>query len=96
MASHCVGSGMCCKIAPCPYGTWNEEKHQCEHLEIKEVVDGTEIHQCGIYEEILKQPGSDISPAFGAGCCSSMFNTNRQKIIQLVIGGRISLPHDDT
>ncbi len=76
-ARECVRSGYCCKQAPCPFGTWNEEKHQCTHLVKGE--DGR--YECGIIEEIVTKPGWQFSPAFGAGCCSPM-NTDRQKILR--------------
>lgn len=41
-----------------------------------------EIFQCGNFEEIKKQPGNEMMPAFGAGCCMGLFNNNRNKIIK--------------
>ena len=72
----CVRSGYCCKQVPCYYGTWDDDKNQCEHL----VGDKPGEYECGIYEHIIKRPGSNVSPAFGAGCCSSM-NSDRLNII---------------
>lgn len=64
MTSQCVHSGYCCRQAPCPFGKWNEHKHQCEFL--------TDDNMCAKYDEIKDLPGADISPAFGAGCCSPL------------------------
>lgn len=36
----CVGSGLCCKTAPCPFGTWDQERRQCAYLEAACEVDG--------------------------------------------------------
>ena len=75
----CLRSGFCCKQSPCYYGTWDEEKHQCEHL----VGDKPGEYACGIYEYIIKQPGCEVSPAFGAGCCSPMFNKDRDGLLEV-------------
>ncbi len=80
----CVRSGYCCRQAPCPFGKWDEEKHQCVHLE----GDVIGLYSCGIYEEILGQPGADLCPAFGAGCCSPL-NTDR-RVFQLETHGQIT------
>lgn len=75
----CVSSGFCCRKAPCGFGEWDEEKQQCKYLEDQD--DGTAL--CGRYEEILEMPVDQWyhSPAFGAGCCSPLFNEARQKIL---------------
>ena len=77
----CVGSWFCCHQAPCPFGSWDEEKHRCVHL--VEITANDEIYPrfgCGIYEQIIKLPGAEVAPAFGAGCCSSLFNPDREAI----------------
>ena len=63
-AKLCINSGWCCKQGPCAFGTWDAERHQCQHL--------TADHKCGIYEEIISRPENEWywNPAFGAGCCS--------------------------
>jgi hypothetical protein len=81
----CVGSGLCCKTGPCAFGEWDAELHQCKFLEVKDTINGVEIYQCGIYDEICGQPGAEYNPAFGTGCCMGMFNENREKIISLGI-----------
>jgi hypothetical protein len=85
--SPCVGSGLCCKTAPCPYGQWDELRKQCSSLEIAHQGDGFEIYRCGQYEHIRQQPGSEWVPAFGAGCCMTLFNANRQRIIRVLREG---------
>ena len=91
--SSCVGSGHCCKQAPCPFGEWDAEKQQCQFLEVAQEVDGVEIHRCGKYDEIIRQKSADLSPAFGAGCCQLLFNTTRSNVLRLAAAGRISLPY---
>lgn len=78
--SSCVRSGFCCKKAPCPYGEWDSKAHQCVFL----VPDPNSEHGqylCGKFDEIQKDPDSWIAPAFGAGCCMSLFNEDRNKIL---------------
>lgn len=70
----CLRCGYCCKVAPCQYGRWDPYRHQCVFL--TQMVNGD--YSCDRYEEILGSPGSEISPAFGAGCCST-FNSDRMK-----------------
>ncbi len=72
----CLRSGFCCKQAPCPFGEMDPAKKQCKHL--KGEMPGEYI--CGIYYEIIKDPSSSISPAFGTGCGSTMFNEDRDKL----------------
>jgi hypothetical protein len=40
-------------------------------------------HTCGIAAEIMTKPGWELSPAFGAGCSSTLFNADRDRIINL-------------
>ncbi len=89
--SQCVRSGLCCKSAPCPYGEWDIEKHQCKFLEIEKTGKNYEFYKCGKYEEIIKHRDSWISPAFGAGCCMSLFNTARNKNITAINDGTANL-----
>ena len=70
----CVQCGFCCTRGCCPYGGWDEEKEQCQFL--------TKEDLCEKYEEIQKDPSSEISPAFGAGCSSPLFNTRRDEKIR--------------
>ena len=89
----CVGSGMCCKKVPCGFGEWNAAKTQCRYLEetysTVDPTDGqpTSIYRCARYEYIVQQPGAEWMPAFGTGCCMSLFNDNRQRVIRLVVQG---------
>jgi len=77
MDKACLRSGFCCKQAPCPYGEWNKEKTQCKHL----IGDKPGEYACGMYEHIIKQPGSEVCPAFGAGCSSTLFNEDRDSLL---------------
>jgi predicted molibdopterin-dependent oxidoreductase YjgC len=70
----CVKCGYCCTVGPCFYGVWNPKKGQCEYL--------TDDNLCSKYKEIQGHSGSKVSPAFGAGCSSSMFNERRDAKIR--------------
>ena len=74
-AEPCVNSGFCCRTASCPFGEWDAENHQCRFL--------TEENFCGKFEEIIQLPRDrwESSPAFGAGCSSTLFNESRQRIL---------------
>lgn len=85
--SPCVGSGLCCKTGPCGYGEWSYEKKQCTYLEDGLKDNGVTVYRCGRYDYIKQQPGNEIMPAFGAGCCMSLFNTDRQSIIKEIKNG---------
>lgn len=78
----CVGSGLCCKTGSCPYGQWDAIKHSCKFLETSLSGNNFEIYRCGRYEYIKQQKGNELVPAFGAGCCMSLFNDNRKNIIK--------------
>lgn len=83
MSKPCVGSGFCCHVAPCPFGKWDEEKHRCLYLiDITSSEEKEKRYGCGIYGDIIGKPGSELAPAFGAGCCSPLFNSNRAAIIR--------------
>ena len=78
----CVGSGHCCKVAPCVYGAPGPDG-ACVFLEPWfEATIETLRYRCGRYEEIRLRPGSFFSPAFGQGCCSPMFNVARNAIVR--------------
>ena len=65
--SACVRSGWCCKQGVCPYGVWDASLQQCQFLIIE-----NKQYACAKYEEIIKDPLSEFSPAFGAGCSSNL------------------------
>jgi len=75
----CVQCGYCCTVRACPYGEWDVEKKQCRFL--------TKEKLCSKYEEIIKDPNSWSSPAFGAGCSSPLFNTVREEKIRNEVRG---------
>lgn len=80
--SECVGSGMCCKKVPCGYGERDPETGWCLHLvPWSEDTVSEPRYRCGRYEFIRTQPGSEFMPAFGAGCCMSLFNEARENIL---------------
>lgn len=83
----CVGSGLCCKTGSCGYGVWSESKKQCGYLEEGLKDNGVTIYRCGRYEYIKQQPGNEMMPAFGAGCCMTLFNTDRVAIVRKIKEG---------
>lgn len=74
----CVRSGFCCKKTPCGFGGWNNARTQCAYLG----VDDKGLHLCEKFDEISLDPTSSVSPAFGAGCCMPLGNTDRERIIK--------------
>lgn len=82
-ARPCVGSGFCCKQAPCPYGERDPVSGWCVHLVPWEGDTlGVPRYRCGRYEYIRARPFADVVPAFGAGCCSPLFNDARDRIVR--------------
>lgn len=81
-SSPCVGSGLCCKTGPCGFGEWDSIAKKCKYLEDGLKENEVTIYRCGRYEFIKQQPGNEIMPAFGAGCCMGLFNENRMAIIK--------------
>ncbi len=81
--SKCVNSGYCCMVAPCPFGEPTSDSDlRCKFLVPMSLSKaGTSRYLCGKYEEIIDMPGSEIAPAFGAGCCSPIGNELRNKIL---------------
>ena len=71
----CLRCGYCCKKAPCGFGVPEVNGTGCAFLVGKRPGDYT----CGKAEAISNAPGSEASPAFGAGCCSSG-NSLRQEL----------------
>lgn len=88
-AEPCVGSGFCCKKGPCAYGeSIGPDNPRCKHLQEVPQDDGLHPrYTCGIYDEIVKQPFWEHNPAFGAGCCSSLFNPDRAAILRDIRSG---------
>lgn len=75
----CMKSGFCCTTSPCGYGAWNEVTHQCKHLQLPNSIGQRD---CGRDEWIKANvPGWEFYPAFGGGCCMSMFNQAREQVI---------------
>lgn len=77
---------MCCKTSACAFGEWDAERHQCKFLEVAETHPKCVIYTCGKKAEIEALPesyGAHINPAFGQGCCMTLFNSNRRAIHNL-------------
>mgnify|MGYP000511781127 CR=1 FL=1 len=82
-AASCVGSGFCCNKVPCGFGeSISATNKACVHLTPVETNGKHQRFTCGIYEYIITQPGWEFSPAFGAGCCSTLFNPERNAILR--------------
>ena len=85
MTTACVGSGFCCKTAPCYLGMRYATKkytindHECEYL--TKVGD---IYRCGLYLKADDEMKVKISNAlaFGGGCSSTLFNPERERLIR--------------
>lgn len=76
-----MGSGFCCKTAPCGFGE-ADAGGGCLYLVVWQQSETTaERYRCGKYAEIVGRPGAELSPAFGAGCCSPLFNGRRDAIL---------------
>lgn len=75
----CVACGYCCRVAPCGAGK-PDDQGACASL----VSIGNHQFVCGLAEQIRKTPGSHLSPAFGAGCSSSLCNTDRERVVGLL------------
>lgn len=80
--SRCYQCGYCCQVEPCAFGTWNKEKHQCSFLRVEEqLAPGIAQYSCLLYRELVKNPAAKLNPAFHAGCCSALCNTQREHVI---------------
>ena len=69
----CIRSGYCCQQGPCAFGkSISNNNKACKYLEGNEPGN----FACGIYDEIqaldVTIHQTDFSPAFGAGCCSTL------------------------
>jgi hypothetical protein len=80
IARPCVRSGFCCKQAPCRFGTAGPDGKRCVHLE-RDLGSALGRYRCGIYDQIVGQPFAELSPAFGGGCSSPLFNDERDRIL---------------
>lgn len=87
-ARRCVLCGFCCKQASCGAAPYDKALGRCEVL----LDNGDGTYSCGKYEEILAMPRHmwEMSPAFGAGCCSSI-NEDRKRIVRRIINGQSHL-----
>jgi hypothetical protein len=78
----CVRCGFCCKSFPCGFGE-DDESGGCVHLKEIDLLGGkVPIYACGLYDYIRTQPGWKMSPAFGQGCSSPLFNDMRERVIK--------------
>ena len=79
----CVGCGYCCRKVVCPVGHVSEPGGECDHL-LWSVADRR------YYCELVRYPmsiaeGAAIARsvlAIGAGCCSPLFNTDRDAMLR--------------
>jgi hypothetical protein len=75
--NRCVRSGYCCKQSACQWGTWDEEAHQCIHLQ----GDRPGEYACGRYDEIKQAEEGWKFPMFGGGCVSTLANPDRHEVL---------------
>ena len=74
----CLRSGFCCRRGPCGFGApVSSTNPQCQFL----IEHDDKTTSCGKHDEIIKDPSSVFSPAFGSGCCMPMFNEARTEIL---------------
>jgi hypothetical protein len=83
----CVGSGFCCKKAPCGLAVMRgfEAKHWMEGGKgCPALVEKDGRYWCGLYLQAAGAAKTHIKNelAIGAGCCSSLFNTDRERILR--------------
>lgn len=76
---------MCCKKSTCAFGEWDPGLGQCKHLVEGFIGQEVTVYRCGLHAEIEKTPGSEWNPAFGAGCCMSLFNSHRSRIVEVLL-----------
>jgi hypothetical protein len=76
-ARACLRSGWCCKKAPCAFGAWDEGHSRCVFLGGERPGE----HYCRKHDEIISDPSSVFSPAFGSGCCAAL-NSDRQGLVR--------------
>jgi len=85
--SPCVHCGECCRVSACGFGEWDTDAHQCKFLiPFLEHPEYT-LYHCAIFEQIILDPSSYWSPAFGAGCCRDLFNEARERVIKVIKEG---------
>ena len=72
----CVRCGYCCRKSACPYGEWSGSR--CRYL----VGELPGEYLCSIHDEIARDRRSSMSPAFGSGCSSPLFNADRKEAIR--------------
>ena len=75
--TRCVRSGYCCKQSACGWGTWDEEAHQCIHLEGERPGE----YACGRYDEIVALEADFPFKMFGGGCVSQLGNEARDSVL---------------
>ena len=83
--SQCVHCGYCCMKHPCPYGEVDTNTGWCRHLVLDEASKHNQ-YLCKQYEVIKKMKDAWFCPAFGAGCSSTLFNEQRNKIVAGIKG----------
>lgn len=81
----CLRSGFCCTKSPCGYGAVTSNTNPaCKYL----VPHPDKRTSCGKYDEIIKDPNSKFSPAFGFGCCMPLGNGLRNDIRDRLFEGK--------
>lgn len=77
-AKPCLGCGYCCSKAPCVLG---------EGIPCKELVHKDGRYWCGLVLNASEEERElfEIDLGIGEGCCSSLFNTEREKMLMKVL-----------
>jgi len=72
----CVGCGYCCQTATCAFGELaGSDSKECKYL--RRNGDRYFCHLVECFPDVYKEP-----LAIGAGCCSSLFNKQRDAMIR--------------
>lgn len=81
----CVRCGECCKASACGFGFYSRELSQCHYLLQESAVGDMPTYVCSLADHIMEDPTSEISPAFGAGCCRTIGNEARDRIVAVTL-----------
>lgn len=93
--SRCIGCGYCCLQRPCEFGeSISDKKPACRYVKVIKKGNGFAIFGCRKYQEIQKTGRGEISPAFGAGCSSTLFNERRDRVLTGIMRGDFDHPFD--
>lgn len=83
-AALCVQCGACCKHGPCAFGEPTGDAFSPCRFLLPLISSGHARYECGIFQQITARPVREwwSNPAFGAGCCMTLFNSDRIAILK--------------